>query len=104
MSDPSVGRIVHYQLTPEDAEAITRRIDDGTRHIAEHRERADGSIVHIGNDAVAGQVLPMLIVRVWSPTLVNGQVFVDGNFTLWVPSVEYSEGPEFRHWFWPQRV
>lgn len=101
---PSVGRIVHYTLTEADAEAINRRRADAANSLAQHREAADGTQVHAGNRAKEGDVLPMLIVRVWNevPGTVNGQVFLDGNDTLWVTSVTPGDGP--RRWAWPPRV
>lgn len=42
------------------------------------------------------QVLPAIIVRLWSPTCVNLKVFTDGAHNQWVTSVEYGEGP--RSW------
>jgi hypothetical protein len=81
----SVGRIVLYTLTEHDAERVNRAIT-----------------LHDGNQAHLGDVLPMLIVRVWSPDLVNGQVFLDGNYSLWVTSA--AQGTEPRQWHEPPRV
>jgi hypothetical protein len=93
---PSIGRIVHYTLTASDAAGINiRRIHP----VAE-------GLFH-GNTAHAGDVYPMMITRVWSAepdedTVVQGQVFLDGNDTLWVTSV--AQGHEERQWFEPVRV
>ena len=84
---PTVGRIVHYRLSEQDAEQITNR-------------RRDAGAV--GNSVRAGDTYPMVIVGVWSPTLVNGQVVLDGPDTLWVTSVTLGDGP--RTWSWPPRV
>jgi hypothetical protein len=86
---PTAGRIVHYTLTAQDAEAINARREAGAK----------------GNAAHEGDVLPMLIIRVWGDqpqSSVNGQVFADGDFSLWVTSVAVGEGP--RHWAWPARA
>lgn len=88
MPKPSIGRIVHYTLSESDAGDINRRRADASRNATKHREDADGSQVHTGNSAQAGDVYPMVITRVWSTETgtVNGQVLLDGNDTLWVTS------------------
>jgi len=79
-----VGQTVLYTLTDQDAEQINSDL---------------GYVAHVGNQAEAGQVLPMIIVRTWGDTpesSVNGQVFLDGNSTLWVTSRSAGSGPG--HW------
>jgi len=83
----SIGRIVHYTVTEGDATATNKRRADMQRHLQEHRDASNGSQVHVGNTVRAGDVFPMMITRVWGEDLVNGQVFLDGNDTLWVTSV-----------------
>lgn len=111
---PSVGRIVHYRLSDQDAAMITRRRNDADRHLAEHRDNANGVIVHVGNTVRAGDVYPMMIVRVWNDQpseadAVQGQVFLDGNDTLWKTSVQqrghtYDPSVVDGVWFEPQRL
>ncbi len=87
---PTIGRIVHYTLSEQDAAAINAR-----------RDAAGPSSA---NPVYEGDVYPMMIVRVWgnSPdSAVQGQVFIDGNFTFWATSVTGGEGP--RHYAWPER-
>jgi hypothetical protein len=89
---PSVGRIVQYILTEGDAAAIY----SGSKLI-------DNS----ANGHKAGDVLPLLICKVWSDdptedTAVNGQVFVDGNFTYWATSRQQGDGEG--RWHEPVRV
>lgn len=50
----------------------------------------------LGNEHHAGDVVPMVIVREWSPGMVNGQVLLDGHGSLWVTSVH--EGLELGQW------
>lgn len=87
---PTAGRIVEYTLTASDAEKVNlRRTHDA----------ALGYVAPIGNRVTEGNTYPMLIVRAWGDTEqsgVNGQVFLDGNGTLWVTSVSQGDGP--RHW------
>lgn len=100
---PSIGRTVHYTLSATEAQEVNRRRADAVKH---HTTReADGAVVHRGNAAREGDVLPMLIVRLWGEdedSLVNGQVFLDGNDSLWVTS--RAQGHEPGQWHQPPRV
>jgi hypothetical protein len=113
---PSVGRIVHYMLSQNDAEQINRRRTSGAS-IAERipsEKWPIGAQAHIGNRAEEGQVYPMLIVRVWSATpndvtAVQGQVFLDGNDVFWATSVsqvpsDISDDQKRGRWFAPPRA
>ena len=87
---PTVGRIVQYTLSDQDAARITQaRLRD---------------VMTEGNSVSAGDVFPMLITRVWGSdplAAVNGQVFLDGNDNLWVTSVTCGGG--HRQYAWPVR-
>lgn len=122
------GRIVHYRLTRADCQAVSRRRKDAHTHMAEHRENANGVQVHVGNEPYPGDVVPLLVVRVWPNEFnegsavscdhdpgdeplwafpkshygVNGQAFLDGNDVLWVTSAPQGDGNGF--WDWPERV
>lgn len=108
MSDnpvPTIGRIVHYTLSEADAEQVNRRREDADIYLRKiwPGERS-GKQVHTGNNVAAGDVYPMVIVRTWGSTpesVVNGQVLLDGNDTLWVTSVGCGEGQ--RRFVWPTR-
>lgn len=114
MSDlpiPSIGRIVHYTLSESDAEAINRRREDAILYRrnpynpARVALKPTGFQVHTGNKVKAGDVFPMVIVRVWGTkpdSVVNGKVLLDGNDDLWVTSVGPGDGE--RRWIWPPRV
>lgn len=100
---PSIGRIVHYTLTETDAEQINRRRSDANK--PGDKFVLPGAVIHSGNQASAGDVYPLMITRVWPGQengLINGQVFLDGNDTLWATSVHEGEGQ--RTWHWPPRV
>lgn len=101
---PTVGRIVHYTLSQQDADAINKRRNDASVSNAGYAN--SGYVVHVGNQASEGQVYPMLITRVWTPgvetTPVQGQVFLDGNDNFWASSVMQGEGP--RTWCEPART
>ena len=114
---PTIGRIVHYKLTADDATLINRRRTTGAE-IAERIQQEMmtsappnrpvwplGAQAHIGNEAKEGQVFPMMITRVWGDTpsaAVNGQAYLDGNDVLWVTSACAGDQP---HQFaWPTRA
>ena len=109
---PTIGRIVLYTLTEDDAVQINRRRTTGPA-IAERIKNNSienislqrwpiGAQAHIGNSVTPGEVYPMVITRVWSDTTVNGQVLLDGNDTLWATSATEGAGPH--EWHWPPRV
>jgi len=104
--NPTAGRIVLYTLSEDDARCVNQR---RTTSQAIARESAvgawpNGAQAHVGNEAFAGDVVPMLIVRVWSGGLVNGQAFLDGNDVLWVMSRGEGATPGVPGtWAWPPR-
>lgn len=92
MMTPSVGRIVHYTLTEADATHINWR-----RQASGHDEHDPACRIRPvkGNEAEAGQVYPMVIVRVWDDgpdAAVNGRVLLDGTDDLWATSRHQGEG------------
>lgn len=102
--DITIRRMVDYTLSEHDALAINRRRTSGP-DIAERISQGNwpiGAQAHIGNAVKAGDVLPMMVVKVWDGTMVNGQVFLDGNDCFWATSV--SEGTAPGTWAWPPRV
>lgn len=97
MATVTVGRIVHYILNQADADAINRRRSAKPNW----PEWPEGAIAHVGNTAQNGDTLPMIVCRVWGEAGVNGQVFLDGNDSLWVTSRH--EGNDPGDWHWPVR-
>jgi hypothetical protein len=112
MSEPTTGRIVLYTLTAENAKSINRRRTDGAqiarRMASVPPEWPAGAQAHVGNPAKEGDVVPLIVVRVWpdegGPGIpgVNGQAILDGNDTLWVTSAH--EGTTPGTWAWPVKV
>lgn len=106
---PTIGRIVLYALTAEDALKINRRRTTGAS-IAERIAAPVwpiGAQAHIGNPVSVGQEFPLMVVAVRPLTFIlNGQVFLDGNDVLWV--VDAEQGPPGDavqgKWRWPPRV
>lgn len=89
---PTVGRIVHYQLTEHDVARI-----DALR--AEREDRA-------GNSHVEGQIVPLTIVRTWGSnpdSSFNGRAALDGPWPdLWITSTSIGDGPG--RCAWPPRA
>lgn len=102
---PTIGRVVHYWLSEQDAEQINRRRADDRVYQSEQPREATGYVRHTGNVVQAGELYPMVITRVWGNqpnSAVNGQVLLDGNDLFWATSVSVGEGP--RHFAWPTRT
>lgn len=119
----TTGRTVLYTISEDDATKINRRRTSGSS-IAERMKNAippqegqnsdtiygwpEGAQAHIGNTASAGDVVPLVVVKVWPNEYgegvpgVNGQAFLDGNDALWITSAK--EGTEPGTWAWPPRV
>lgn len=90
---PTIGRIVYYTLTEQDANNILAK-----------RAKVAGDGPAVGNHAAAGDVYPAMVVRVFDPTsgTSNLQVMLDGTDTYWATSRK--EGAEPGTWAWPPRV
>jgi len=119
----TTGRTVLYTLTRDDAAVVNRRRTNG-KSIAERMRNAippqegqnadtiygwpAGAQAHIGNYTNAGEVVPLVVVKVWPNEYgdgvpgVNGQALLDGNDVLWITSAK--EGTEPGTWAWPPRV
>lgn len=102
---PTMGRTVHYMLNAYDAAMINRRRRDASEKQDWHRALKSGAQVHVGNSVEAGEVYPMVIVRVWGNTptaCVNGQVLLDGCDQYWATSVSVGDKPGY--FAWPART
>lgn len=100
---PTIGRIVHFKLAENQAEAINRRRLDFAKYRSTDPAYSDtGYVAHFGNEVRAGDVFPAIIVRVWGGGLINAQVFLDGTDTYWATSA--AEGDHDGGYFWPPRV
>lgn len=90
---PTVGRIVHYQLSDGDVALIDR-------HGIDRMGRTDR------NAARAGQVYPAMVVAVFDPSTgsANLKVFLDGGAGAEYWATSRVEGDEPGQWSWPPRV
>jgi hypothetical protein len=88
---PTIGRMVHYTLSGQDAQTINHR-------------RADPHEFGHGNHAEEGQTYPATVVRVFDPSVTtsNLQVHLDGTDVYWATSRTEGDGPGF--WAWPTRA
>lgn len=104
---PSIGRIVRYSLTADNATAINKRRKDAQNLNADGVTLAGqqlGAQIHTGNQVSEGDVFPMVITRVWGDqpdSAVNGQVFLDGNDLFWATSALWGDAPG--RCMWPLR-
>lgn len=102
---PSIGRIVHYQLTQQDADEINRRRTTSSS-IAERIKNTLwplGAQAHIGNSVHAGDIVAAIIVNWWGDECINAQAFLDGNDTFWLTSRNFGTDEDGK-WAWPPRV
>ena len=101
---PTIGSIVIYTLTPTDAQ----QVDDRRKHqvsIGGTVPRAGDSLRSTGNTPRAGDTCPAVVVRVFpGADVVNLQVLLDGDDTLWRTSVHEGLSTEQGTWRWPDRV
>ena len=115
----TTGRTVLYTLSEQDAQQINRRRTTGSSiyermqilvHTTGDQKLVGwpvGAQAHIGNQASAGDVVPLVVVKVWPNEYgegipgVNGQAFLDGNDALWITSAK--EGTKPGTWAWPPR-
>jgi len=98
---PTIGQIVYYSLSEQDADQINRRRKDAATNRVRIVEDGISYVAHVGNDVKAGDVFPMVITRVWGDTpasSVNGQVLLDGDDTFWATSVTAGEGQRRFTW------
>lgn len=95
---PTIGRIVHYRLTAENASRITNwRTTKNANWGAVH----GGGQAHVGSPVIEGVVFPMILTYVHQHGSVNGQCFLDGNDSWWAFDVSEGDGPGT--WSWPPR-
>jgi hypothetical protein len=84
---PSLGRIVHFEIDEQTANEINGQSFSDDR---------------ANNRVQPGELVPAMIVRVWSEICVNLKLLLDGPGDLWITSVCQGTGPRtFRE---PARV
>lgn len=113
---PTLGHIVLYSLTEQDAEQVNRRREAFYAYRAARLDDAmvergssdrSGHVGHWGNPVRAGEEFPAMVVATFGGSVVNLQVHLDGNDALWAtsrPEVSIEGGIEPGCWRWPPRV
>jgi hypothetical protein len=96
MQQPTIGRIVHYQLTESDADQINRRRQDFGAFNHANRDAASsagefpgrsGHIGHFGNAVTEGSLCAAVVVAVFgNGEHLNLKVLLDGNDDYWATS------------------
>lgn len=100
---PTLGRVVLFTVSEQDADAINKRRADFAHHRTGETYQDTGYVAHYGNTVRAGDVFPATVVRVFEAAgSANLHVQLDGTDTYWATSVSEGEGP--RTWAWPPRV
>lgn len=103
---PTIGRIVIYKITEQQAAQANERRD--AEQWAHGYQKGPNNKVFSGNRITAGDEVPLIVVRVWPHEYgtdvpgVNGQAFLDGNDSIWITSA--AEGSEHGQWHWPERA
>lgn len=95
---PTLGRIVLYRVTAEDARVINKRRAD----FVGSPSSMHGYQPHFGNEVTAGDQFPAMVVAVIDGDMVNLTVQLDGTDTYWATS--RPEGESLGTWCWPPRV
>ena len=97
---PTLGQDVHYVLSAIDAQQVNdRRKPKGAG------AGAQAFALGVGNDAAAGDICVAKVVRVFpGAEVVNLQVFLDGDDTLWRTNVREGLSGEQGTWHWPPRA
>ena len=92
---PTIGKIVTYRLTAQDADAINNRRKDAREKLPWHHAIRSGAQIHVGNDVKKGEIYPLIITKVWGKdetAAFNGQLLLDGNDLFWVTSTSFGTG------------
>jgi hypothetical protein len=95
---PTIGRVIYYKLSAQDAESINKRRADAGRNRDKMKVDSIGYQAHVGNSVSAGQIVSGSVVAVWESQMINAKLDLDGNDSYWVTSV--SQGEEEGNWDW----
>jgi hypothetical protein len=102
---PTIGRIVQYCLSYQDAVEINAARNKAFADVRSKTSDKSVRPARVGNVVKEGDIVVMMIVAVWSDSCVNGQLILDGNDSHWVTSRNlsgvYNTGAGT--WAWPAR-
>lgn len=83
MMTPTLGQVVHYRLSDQDATAINALP-------AQH------------NPTTANQTVAAIVVQVWNASTCNLRLLLDGDSDYWATSRVVGNQPG--QWNWPQHI
>lgn len=98
---PTVGRVVLYRFTKEQAAEVNRRRAHAVASLPLHRANANGVQIHLGNDVYVGQDYPATVIVAHGATwdsYVNLKVHLDGTDDYWARSVRCGDHDGDYHW------
>ena len=123
MMKPTVGRIVHYALTAEEAKAMNARRKDTQNNLEKMRKERPGYQAHVGTTLTEGQIVPLTVTSVSdagredeagvAQFYARGQATLEGSDSLFVNGAlgpfEYPASEPVAplppgQWRWPPRV
>jgi hypothetical protein len=109
---PSVGRIVHYQMTSYDCTMLKEQ--RASLELKTDPKSIGGFSTKLaaeGNGYKEGEIVAAVIVRTWGDSVessCNLQLLLDGNDSMWKTSVSQTShpdnAPEFGRWSVPPRA
>lgn len=99
----SIGDLIRYTLTADDAETANRRRVPGEpqqtydMYAGKYVSEGKGRIIHHGSQVSEGDEFTAMVVRVNNhddgANTVNLHVFLDGNDALWIEDYSIPETP-----------
>ena len=101
MAPIQIGDTVLYALSQEDAQDINRRYEHAAANRETFKEHSWGYQVHIGTCVSAGEIVAIIITKVWTDDSINGKALLDGTDNLWVTSAPrdtHDHGLTSGHW------
>lgn len=91
----TTGRTVLYKLTHRDCDRIMLHRASINAHQPEE--------LLCGNTPHEGDIVPAIVVQVWTPETFNGQAFLDGNQTVWLTTIPQDQDDKRPGtWHWPE--
>lgn len=81
-SKPRIGEIVYYQAS----KSLVAFLEDT-------KKQATKNNLETQTTAVVGQMFPLMVVIIHDDNSINGQLFIDGNYTLHCTDIVHGMEP-----------